>query len=346
MFKIISELAAPAPALRRCEFDRITYTFSQRLASICHLRYAENLRRKMQLGAARRNFESMNDNLKGSLLMIAAMALFAIEDMFIKLAAVGLPAGQIVFILGACGAPLFFLLAWRRGEAIFTRDALHPAVFARNFGEMVGTLGFIIALAALPLALVLAVMQAMPLVVTMGAALFLGESVGWRRWTAIIIGFCGVLLVIRPGMDGFDPTALWLVLGVLGMGGRDLVSRRIPARLGNAQVSAWGLMAVALLGALMMLRGGIAAIPAQDALWLLGGVVFGTAGYLAITTAARTGEVSIVAPFRYVRLVFAMAIGLVVFAEVPDHYTLIGAAIIVGSGLYAFMRQRAKARAT
>ena len=287
----------------------------------------------------------MTDNLKGSLLMIAAMALFAVEDMFIKLAAVSLPSGQIVFILGACGAPLFFLLAWRRGEAIFTRDALHPAVLARNFGEMVGTLGFIIALAALPLALVLAVMQAMPLVVTMGAALFLGESVGWRRWTAIVVGFCGVLLVIRPGMQGFDPTALWLVLGVLGMGGRDLVSRRIPARLGNAQVSAWGLIAVAILGALMMLQGGIAAIPAQDALWLLGGVVFGTVGYLAITTAARTGEVSIVAPFRYVRLVFAMAIGLVIFAEIPDHYTLIGAAIIVGSGLYAFMRQRAKTRA-
>jgi drug/metabolite transporter (DMT)-like permease len=94
----------------------------------------------------------------------------------------------------------------------------------------------------------------------------------------------------------------------------------------------------------MMLRGGVAAIPSQDALWLLGGVIFGTVGYLAITTAARTGEVSIVAPFRYVRLVFAMTIGLVVFAEVPDQYTLIGAVIIVGSGLYAFMRQRAKTR--
>ncbi len=287
----------------------------------------------------------MSDNMKGALLMTAAMALFAIEDMFIKLAAAGLPSGQIVFVLGACGAPLFFLLAWHRGEAIFTKDALHPAVLARNLGEMVGTLGFIIALAALPLALVLSVMQAMPLVVTMGAALFLGESVGWRRWGAILIGFGGVLLVIRPGLQGFDPTALWLILGVIGMGGRDLISRKIPARLGNAQVSAWGLMAVTLLGALMMLHGGVAAIAPQDALWLLGGVIFGTAGYLAITTAARTGEVSIVAPFRYVRLVFAMIIGVLVFAEYPDVYTLIGAAIIVTSGLYAFMRQRLKARA-
>ncbi len=277
--------------------------------------------------------------------MMAAMALFAMEDMFIKLAATALPSGQIVFVLGALGAPLFYLLARAQGRKVFIRAALHPIVLARNFGEMVGTLGFIIALAQLPLALVLAVMQAMPLVVTMGAALFLGESVGWRRWCAIVIGFCGVLLVIRPGMAGFDATSFWLILGVLGLGGRDLVSRALPSDFSNAQVSAWGLMAVALLGALMMVQGGTAPIARQDVIWLAGGVFFGTLGYLAVTTAARTGDVSVVAPFRYIRLVFAMLIGLVVFAEMPDRYTLIGAAIIVASGLYAFMRERTKARA-
>lgn len=274
--------------------------------------------------------------------MVAAMALFAIEDMFIKLAGAVLPSGQIVFVLGAFGAPVFMVLARRQGLRIFTKDALHPAVLLRNLGEMLGTLGFIIALAKLPLALVLAVMQAMPLVVTMGAALFLGERVGWRRWGAILVGFCGVLLVIRPGMAGFDPTALWLILAVLGMGGRDLVSRAIPARLNNAQVSAWGLLSVALLGALMMLQGGAVAVDAISAAWLAGGVVVGTAGYWAITAAARTGEVSIVAPFRYVRLIFAIIIGLLVFAEVPDTPTIIGAIIIVTSGLYAFMRERAR----
>jgi len=284
-----------------------------------------------------------SDNFKGSLLMIAAMALFAVEDMFIKLASGALPSGQIVFVLGACGVPVFWALARARGEAIVTKKALHPAVLLRNLGEMLGTLGFIIALAALPLALVLAVMQAMPLVVTMGAALFLGESVGWRRWGAILVGFCGVLLVIRPASASSDPTALWLILGVLGMGLRDLVSRAIPREFGNAQVSAWGLIAVTLLGGLMMVQGGAVTVARADMGWLAGGVAFGTAGYLAVTTAARTGEVSIVAPFRYVRLVFAMIIGLVVFAEVPDFYTLLGAAIIVTSGLYAFMRQRARA---
>ena len=284
----------------------------------------------------------MQDNLKGSLLMLAAMALFAIEDMFIKLTASSLPLGQIVFVLGAFGTAFFLGLAVMQGCSIWSKDAWHPIVLARNLGEMLGTLGFIMALAALPLALVLAVMQALPLVVTMGAALFLGESVGWRRWSAILIGFCGVLLVIRPGMTGFDPHALWLILGILGLGGRDLVSRALPQRFGNTQVSAWGLMSVTLLGALMMLHGGVAPVTGLNALWLTGGVVFGTAGYFAITAAARIGDVSVVAPFRYVRLVFAIVIGWLVFAEWPDLPTALGAAIIVGSGLYTFVRARAR----
>lgn len=277
--------------------------------------------------------------------MMTAMALFAVEDMFIKLVAASLPTGQIVFVLGAFGAPVFYALARARGERVFTKDALHRVVLLRNFGEVLGTLGFVLALAALPLALVLAVMQAMPLVVTMGAALFLGESVGWRRYSAIAIGFGGVLLVIRPGMAGFDPMSLWLILGVLGLGLRDLASRKLPRDFGNAQVSAWGLIAVALLGAAMMAQGGAQPVSLRDAAWLAGGVVFGTAGYLAITTASRMGEVSVVAPFRYVRLVFAVLIGLLVFAEVPDTPTVLGAAIIVASGLYTFMRARTRARA-
>jgi len=287
----------------------------------------------------------MNENMKGGALMVAAMAFFAIEDMFIKLVAAHLPLGQIVLVLGGCGAAIFLLLARVRRERIFTKDALHPIVLARNFGEVVGTWCFMIAISDLPLALVLAVLQALPLVVTMGAALFMGESVGWRRWTAISVGFVGVLLVIRPGTEGFNASAIWLLISVLGLGLRDLVSRALPHRLSNTQVSAWGQMAVALMGAVMVWQGGLVPVAPPNHYWLAGGVVFGTAGYLVITTAARMGEVSIVAPFRYVRLVFAMAIGALVFAERPDALTQFGAALIVGSGLYSFLRERARARA-
>ena len=287
-----------------------------------------------------------SDNLRGILLILAAMALFAIEDAFIKLVAVDLPVGQIIFVLGVCGAPIFGLMARAQGARIWTKTALHPAVMLRNLGEMLGTLGFVTALAALPLGQVQAVMQSMPLVITMAAALFLGERVGWRRWSAIATGFIGVLIVIRPGFAGFQLDTLWMLLGAAGLSMRDVVARRIPIDVSNTQVSAWGLWSVALLGVGMMaVSGGVHLPNGTQSLYLFGGVLFGTAGYWAITAAARIGEVAVVAPFRYARLVFAIVIGLFIFAEVPDSATLIGAFIIVTSGLYAFARQRALSKA-
>lgn len=283
-------------------------------------------------------------NLRGILLMAGSMALFALEDMFLKGAALGLPTGEILLITALFGWGFFALLARAEGKRTFSRAALHPWVLARNFGEMLGTLAYITALAQVPLATVSAVLQAMPLAVTMGAALFMGERVGWRRWSAIALGFSGVLLVIQPGMEGFRPSALWVLITVLGLGLRDLASRAIPAHLSTTQVSAWGLASVALLGALMLIfQSPVLPEPRQAA--MLGGVIlFGTAGYWAITAASRTGEVAVVAPFRYTRLVFAIVIGALVFGEYPDRLTLFGAAVIIGSGLYAFARERARAR--
>jgi drug/metabolite transporter (DMT)-like permease len=287
-----------------------------------------------------------SDNLRGIILMVLAMALFGLEDMFLKWAAVGLPVGEIIFVSGAFGLPVFAWMAARQGHSVFTKAALHPAVLARGLGEMVGTYAYITALATVPLSTVSAVLQAMPLAVTMAAALFMQEQVGWRRWSAIAVGFAGVILVIRPGLDGFRPEALWVLITVAGLTLRDLMARKIPAQCSTAQVSAWGLMAVTLLGALMMLGAQQVAMPnLWEATTLLGALVFGTAGYWAIIGATRTGEISVVAPFRYVRLVFAVLIGAFVFAEWPDAITLVGSALIVASGLYSFARERARKRA-
>lgn len=287
-----------------------------------------------------------SENLRGIVLMVLSMALFGLEDMFLKWAAVGLPVGQIIFVSGAFGLPVFVWMAARKGQSVFTKAALHPAVLARGLGEMVGTFAYINALATVPLSTVSAVLQAMPLAVTMAAALFMQEQVGWRRWSAIAVGFAGVILVIRPGLDGFRPEALWVLITVAGLTLRDLMARKIPAECSTAQVSAWGLMAVALLGALMMLGAQDVAMPnLWEATTLLGALVFGTAGYWAIIGATRTGEISVVAPFRYVRLVFAVLIGAFVFAEWPDAITLAGSALIVASGLYSFARERARKRA-
>lgn len=287
------------------------------------------------------------DNVRGILLMLAAMALFALEDMFLKWAAAGLPVGQIIFVSGAFGLPIFAVMARRSGGRTLTRAALHPAVLARNLGEMIGSLGYITALATVPLSTVSAVLQATPLAVTMAAALFMGEHVGWRRWSAIGAGFAGVLLVIRPGIEGFRPEALWVLVTVAGIALRDLASRAIPADSSNAQVSAWGLAAVTLMGLMMMAAHGSVTTPSLPQIAILfGTVLFGSAGYWAVTAATRTGEVSVVSPFRYARLVFAILIGAFVFAEKPDALTLAGATVIVLSGLYSFMRERALARRT
>jgi drug/metabolite transporter (DMT)-like permease len=287
------------------------------------------------------------DNLTGILLMLAAMALFAVEDLFLKWLAVGLPLGQIILASGLLGAPVFVAMARAQGQRIFVKDALHPAVLARNIGEMVGTASFVAALAVVPLGTVAAVLQAMPLAVTLGATLFFREKVGWRRWTAIAVGFIGVLLVIQPGAEGFQAASLLVLVTVAGMSLRDLAARAIPAHVTTAQVSAWGLMAVTVLGAGMLsVTDGARMVGVGEGVTLFGAVVFGTAGYWAVTKATRTGEVSVVAPFRYSRLVFSMSLGIVFLAERPDALTLLGAALIVGSGLYAFARERARKRAS
>lgn len=286
------------------------------------------------------------DNLRGILLMVAAMAFFALEDMFIKFAAHGLPTGEIVLVSGIFAVPIFAAIARRSGKRVMVRAALHPAVLLRGAGEMVGTLAYITAIASVPLPTVAAVLQAMPLAVTLGAALFMNERVGWRRWTAIAVGFAGVLLVIRPGMDGFRPAALWVLITVAGLATRDLAARAIPAEYSDAQVSCWGVMAVSALGALMMAFSGKAVLPtALQSVDLAAMALVGAAGYWLVTSATRTGEVSVVAPFRYARLVFAIIIGGLVFAEPVDVITLSGAALIIGSGLYSFARERARKRA-
>ncbi len=282
------------------------------------------------------------DNLRGAVLMTLAMFGFAVEDMFIKLMAGALPTWQIIAALGAGGAVAYGILARLKGQSLWNRDFLCGSILLRNLGELIGTTGFVTAIALTPISSASAVLQATPLAVTLGAALFLGEPVGWRRWSAILIGLSGVLLVIRPGLDAFDANSLFALLAVVGLGTRDLATRRIHADVSSVQLSFLGfltLIPAALLLSVFSPRTPV--IPDAD-LWLLivGAVVLGVTSYYAIVAAMRVGEVSYVTPFRYSRLVFALAIGVIVFDEQPDAPMVIGAAIIVASGIYTVWRER------
>lgn len=283
----------------------------------------------------------MMDNLRGSLWMVAAMAGFAIEDMFLKSVAASLPVGQILMIFGAGGMLGFAVLAARRGERILHPAILSPAILIRCVFEVAGRLFYTLAIALTPLSSASAILQATPLVVVMGAALIFGEKVGWRRWMAIAAGFAGVLIILRPGLDGFTPLSLLAVLGMLGFAGRDLATRAAPPVLSNLQLGVYGFAMMVPTGAILLAVSGGAALPSVLAAGqLAAATVIGVLAYYALTSAMRMGEVSVVTPFRYTRLVFALILGVTVFAEQPDAATLLGSAVIVGSGLYTLLRSR------
>jgi drug/metabolite transporter (DMT)-like permease len=283
----------------------------------------------------------MNNNLRGSFLMIAAMAGFAVEDMFLKSAARQVPVGQILMIFGGAGMVGFALLAKSQGARLLNPAILSAPILTRAAFEVMGRLFYTLAIALTPLSSASAILQATPLVVVAGAAVFFGEAVGWRRWSAIVAGFIGVLIILRPGLDGFTPLSILAVLGTLGFAGRDLATRAASKSLSNLTLGVYGFAMMVPTGAALLAWTGGAVVPdAGASLALAAATVFGVAGYYALTAAMRVGEMSIVTPFRYTRLLFALILGTLVFAERPDAATLLGSAVIVASGIYTLLRGR------
>ena len=282
------------------------------------------------------------DNLRGATIMVLAMLGFAVEDMFIKLLAGSLPIGQIIWLMATGGAVTYALICRAQGLALFSRDMLTAPVLIRNFGELFGTVGFVTAIALTPISTASAILQATPLVVTLGAAVFLGEKVGWRRWSAILVGFCGVLLIIRPGMEGFDMLSLFTLQGVLGLAIRDIATRRIPKSIASMQLSFLAFLVLVPAALILQAVNGTWWVAPSNTGWLLvmASIIIGVVAYYGIVAAMRIGEVSFVTPFRYTRMVFALFVGFFVFSERPDTLTLVGAGIIIASGIYTVWRER------
>jgi drug/metabolite transporter (DMT)-like permease len=280
-------------------------------------------------------------NLRGILMMVLAMAGFAVEDAMIKAASVTVPVGQVSLIIAVVGFAVFGVWAIRQGHGLFSRAAFSGPVIGRTLAEMVGSGGILMGLALAPLSLVSAILQASPIMVVAAAAIFLGEEVGWRRWTAILIGFCGVLLIIKPWSSAFDPNVLWAVVGVIGMSARDIFARRMDPGVPTPVVATLGYGGVIVLSIGMMAAAGGAVMPGPVA-WvqIATATLIGLVAYWAIIEATRAGDVSVITPFRYTRLIFALGLGFMLFAERPDAQTLFGASLVIGSGLYTLYRER------
>ena len=283
------------------------------------------------------------DNLRGGLLMVAAMAAFAIEDMLVKAVGGRVPPGQIILAIGIGSTLVLGLIALRQRHPLFTRAFLHPLVIVRNLAEMSGSAGFITALTLMPLGTASALHQTMPLAMTLGAAVFLGEKVGWRRWAAVAAGFLGVLVILRPTGDGLSAAAAAASMtAVFSLAVRDLATRKVAGAVSSLSLALWGSVSFIPSGLILMGVTGSPWMMPQGLDWaLLAGVAgMGVTGYWLMVVATRVGEVSAIMPYRYSRLVFAMVLGWLAFREMPDTWMLAGSALIVGSGLYTFVRER------
>ena len=266
----------------------------------------------------------LSDNMRGALLMMAAMASFTVNDALMKTLAGVIPLFQLLFLRGLLTSTFNGVWAWRAGAMhlrIPKRDKQFLAL--RVVGEIGAAYFFLTALFNMPLANVTSILQSVPLTVSLAAALFFGERIGWRRLSAILLGFVGVLLIVRPGAEGFTVYSIYVLIAVLFVTLRDLSTRRLSGETHSLFVT-WATSAA------VMAFFGFASL---------------TQGWFSVM-AMRAGEVSFVAPFRYTGLIWALVLGWAVFGDWPQPPTLIGAAIVVGSGIFMLYREGQLARRT
>ena len=286
------------------------------------------------------------NNFKGILLMLIAMAGFTMEDLFMKKLSVNLSTGQILITLGFGSSLVFALMAKSKGYKLTAKIFWSKGMLIRQFAEGIAAIAFITSLTLIPLSTVAAVFQATPLVITMGAALFLGEAVGWRRWLAIIVGLVGVLIIIRPGLNSFDPNVGYVLIAVLFVTVRDLITRKLPMNVPSTIVSFQAFASLIIAGGILIFLSDqkIVGLDKNQIYFVLGGIIFGVVGYYCIVASTRIGEAGVVTPFRYSRLLFAIIIGFLFFNERPDFLTLLGASIVIMTGIYTVLRERYLAR--
>ncbi|WP_425101642.1 DMT family transporter [Tropicibacter sp. S64] len=283
---------------------------------------------------------SNSDNTRGALLMAASMTAFTLGDVSIKAIGHSMPLSQILTLRGLVAVVFIAFLARRAGAMRFDFPLRDRALIAlRVIAEIAAAVFFFIALFNMPIANVSALMQMLPLTITLGSAVAFREPVGWRRWTAIGVGFAGMLLIVRPGTEGFNVYSLMALASVASVTVRDLATRRVSANVPSlAMTFATG---VGVLGFAMLwsLWQDWVPITGQNAGLLALASVCIVGGYSFSIMAMRVGEVGFVAPFRYTSLVLALILGYVIFGELPKPVALFGAAVIVGTGFYTLWRE-------
>ena len=284
----------------------------------------------------------MSDNIRGGLFMVVSMVCFAANDAFIKSLGGVLPTFQTLAVRGGLVVLLLAVLVMRSGWRVYRLNYRDRMILALRALSEVGAAFFIVtALFNMELANMTAILQLLPLTIPLAAFLFLGEPLGWRRILAIVMGFLGMLLIVKPGSEVFNTYSLFCLAAVVCVTIRDLTARSLGDKLSSQEMSlfaAFGVFVAASLATVFEPW-----VPITSAAWaaLVGASVAIFFGYIASVMAIRTGDVSFTAQFRYVGLIAALILGYVFFAEWPDTFALIGAGVIVGTGTFTLYRQRA-----
>lgn len=288
----------------------------------------------------------LSDNGRGMLLMIGNTAAFTFSDACVKAIGSDLPLSQILVLRGIVASLFIAFLALRLG-ALRHRPSGADALLMllRGVAECGSAYFFLTALRNMPLANATALLQMVPLTVTLGSAVFFREPVGWRRWLAIGGGFCGMLLIVRPGTEGFNASSVYALLAVGAVTLRDLATRRVSSSLPSMQVTLSSSVLVMLFAAGWSLGEDWQPLDARLSLLMLATSLLIIAGYTFSVMVMRVGEVGFIAPFRYTGLLWALLLGLVVWGELPQPTTLLGAAVIVGMGSFTLWRERQLRRA-
>jgi drug/metabolite transporter (DMT)-like permease len=296
-----------------------------------------------RLSSTARNFwEELPDNLKGALWILAAAGLLTTMSALIKQVGKDIPAVEMVFFRSIISVILVVPIIMRTGLSAFhtKRPGMH--VFRTAFGTL-GMFCVFYAFTHLPLAETVAIVFSRPLFAVWLAIIFLGEMVRWRRITAAVVGFAGVLIMVRPGTAAFDPASLFAVTAAITAGSIAVIIKRMSSTESTMTIVLWfsvGSTLITLIPSLFVW------VPPKGAEWgylLLIGVI-GTIGQAALTKGFSTGETSFVTPFDYSRLIYATAIGFFFFSEAPDIWSVVGALIIVASGTYIARRELALRR--
>jgi drug/metabolite transporter (DMT)-like permease len=283
----------------------------------------------------------MTDNLRGILAILIASTAYTLHDSMAKLLSAELPSSEIIMVRGIIATTLlitgvFVLRATQPLSILF-----QPMMIVRLLGTGGATVFIIMALRYLPLPTVTTVLQATPLIVTAGAALMYGDAVGWRRWTAVCTGFLGVLLIVKPG-GGFGDAAYFVLFALLCTTTRDLSTRGLPKHIPSVFVAAAGSVVSVLSGVLILPFDTAWVMPTPWAWTLM--TISAVLLFFAttfMTVGLRTGEIAVVAPFRYVPVPLALLLGYWLWGDVPDAIAAIGILLVLGAGLYTLHRERA-----